>query len=220
MRYYTKKTSSLSIKKMKINKGFIVIITIILLFNTGLYFISKRILPALLLVSEERIKSDVTDIINDTSIDLYSKNFKYDEFINIEKDNNGKISMIRADTVKMNKLSSELITTCNKKLRNYGSIGVEVPIGYLTGNAMFHSLGPTINIKMENVGHMEANYDSVFESAGINQTRHKIYLNVKSKVKVILPFNDKEIEIVTAIPVAETIIVGEIPDAAINLKDN
>ncbi|SJU12243.1 sporulation protein YunB [Clostridioides difficile] len=50
-------------------------------------------------------------------------------------------------------------------------------------------------IRVEDVGNINANYESGFESAGINQTRHRIYLNVESKVRVILPFKTNEVEI-------------------------
>ena len=74
---------------------------------------------------------------------------------------------------------------------------------------MFYTLGPKITVKMQQVGNIETSYESIFESAGINQTRHKIYLNVKSKMRVIVPFHSDEIE-VTCIAVINRLFIGDI----------
>lgn len=66
---------------------------------------------------------------------------------------------------------------------------------------------------------MNVTYESKFESAGINQTRHKIYLKVEAKVRAVVPFQNKEIDVYCEIPVAETIIVGKIPSTAIDFSN-
>jgi sporulation protein YunB len=73
---------------------------------------------------------------------------------------------------------------------------------------------------MNPIGYIETKYESIFESAGINQTRHKIYVQVYVKLKVIIPTKNDEIEVKGEIPIAETIIVGKIPNTSINLDLN
>ena len=119
----------------------------------------------------------------------------------------------------LNKLSSEIAIRCNERLEELGAKGIEVPLGWMTDKSVYYNLGPKITIEMEPLGNIESSYESVFESAGINQTRHKIYLNVKAKIKIIIPMYTKELEVDAQIPLSETIIVGEIPDAAIQLND-
>ena len=70
---------------------------------------------------------------------------------------------------------------------------------------------------MQPIGYIETKYVSNFEGAGINQTRHRIFVEVKTKIRIILPSNNNEIEIIHQVPICETIIVGKIPDNAINL---
>ena len=57
---------------------------------------------------------------------------------------------------------------------------------------------------------------SGFEEAGINQTNHKLYLTVCSNVSVILPLENKVVDTQTQILIAESIIVGKIPDTYLN----
>ena len=72
-------------------------------------------------------------------------------------------------------------------------------------------------MKMEQIGNINTSYDSVFESAGINQVRHKIYLDIEVKMRLIVPLASKDIDLTCEIPVSETIIVGKIPDTSVNI---
>ena len=216
MKYYTKKPKMrFQIKHPKLILG---IIATCVLFNSILYFFDKNILPAVLTIGEEQLKREATEIINETALDIYSNQFDYSDMIIIEKDNDGNITMLRADTVKLNYLSSKLILASNDKFGKLQEMGLEVPLGYMTKNLVFYNLGPKVNIKMTQIGNITSSYESVFESAGINQTRHKIYLNVNMKMKIVVPLNSRDVEVACQIPVAETIIVGKIPNTAIELN--
>lgn len=216
MNYYTKKSKiRFQIKHPKI---IMVIIAIFVLFNSIMYFFNKNILPAVLSMGEENLRREATTIINETALEIYSKDFDYNNMIIIEKDNEGNITLLRADTVKLNYLSSKLILASNKKIGELEEVGMKIPLGYLTKNLVFYNLGPKINIKMNQIGNITSSYESIFESAGINQTRHKIYLNVNMKMRMIVPLNSKEVDIACQIPISETIIVGKIPNTAIELN--
>ena len=218
MKYYTKKPKFFF--RIKYPKFILVIIVIFFFFNSILYIFQKNILPTALLIREERLKKQATEIINETALDIYSNDFDYSKIIIIDKDNDGNITLLRADTVKLNYLSSKLVLSMNRKVDELEEIGIKIPLGYMTKNLIFYNLGPKINVKMNQVGNITSDYESIFESAGINQTRHKIYLNVHMKMRVVVPFNSEEVEITSQIPIAETIIVGKIPDTSINLNKN
>ena len=216
MKYYTKKSKMrFQIKHPKI---IMAIIAIFILFNSIMYFFNKNILPAALAIGEENLRREATSIINETALEIYSKDFDYNSMIIIEKDNEGNITLLRADTVKLNYLASKLILASNKKIDELEEVGMNIPLGYLTKNLVFYNLGPKINIKMNQIGNITSSYESVFESAGINQTRHKIYLNINMQMKMIVPLNSKSVDIVCQIPISETIIVGKIPNTAIELN--
>ncbi len=218
MKYYTKKSKiRFQIKHPKI---IMVIIAIFLLFNSILYIFDKNILPAALSIGEEKLRREATAIINETALDIYSKDFDYKDMIITEKDNEGNITILRADTVKLNYLSAKLVLASNNKIGELEEVGLKVPLGYMTKSLVFYNLGPKINVDMTQIGNITSSYESVFESAGINQTRHKIYLNVNMKMKLIVPLKSREVEIASQIPIAETIIVGKVPNTAIDLNKN
>ena len=224
MKYYTDKPKWVNRSKNKNRKNIkptsiLVIITIILVFNSCIYIVNKRMLPAILSAAEVTMKSEAVRIINEESVKVYSENFDYDDIIKIEKDEEGNIALIRSDTVMQNYLASQVVLNCDKRLTELGALGTKIPIGYLTNDILFSNIGPEITIKMKQVGNITTSYESIFESAGINQTRHKIYLNVSAKIRLIIPLKSKEVEICSQIPVSETIIVGKIPDTAISLGE-
>ncbi|BFK81830.1 sporulation protein YunB [Clostridium baratii] len=176
-------------------------------------------MPSVLNISETMMRAEAIKTINTVSVEVFDEKASKKDIVKIERDKNNKINSISADTILLNKLSSEIAIRCNERLEELGAKGIEVPLGWMTDKSVYYNLGPKITIEMEPLGNIESSYESVFESAGINQTRHKIYLNVKAKIKIIIPMYTKELEVDAQIPLSETIIVGEIPDAAIQLND-
>lgn len=221
MRYYTKRPKphgNMNFKQCKVPSNLIIVLIIIIAFNSIIYIFGKRILPIVLNIGESKIKSEAVKIMNEESVNVYSESFKYDDIMDIEKDADGNITMIRADTVKQNYLASQVVLKCDERFSELEDLGVKIPLGYLTNNVMFYNMGPKITVKMQQVGNITTSYESEFESAGINQTRHKIYLNLTSTIRVIVPFNSKEVEVTCQIPVSDTIIVGKIPETSINMN--
>lgn len=221
MRYYTKRSNThgnMKFKKSKLPSNLLIVLIIIIAFNFIIYIFGERILPIMLNIGEIKIKSEAIRIMNEESVNVYSENFKYDDIIDIEKDTDGNITMIRADTVKQNYLASQVVLKCDERLSELEDLGVKIPLGYLSNNVMFYNMGPKITVKMQQVGNITTSYESEFESAGINQTRHKIYLNLTTTMRVIVPFNSRDVEVTSQIPISDTIIVGKIPETAINMN--
>lgn len=205
-------------KKLHSKLFIFIIIAILFIFNLGIYFFNKVVFPSVLKVSETMIKAKSIETISETSMEFFNDEFKYDEMIIINRDNEGNINLIQANTVKLNYLTSRLSVECNKKLQSMEEVGMKVPLGWISKNSAFYKFGPKINVKIEPIGNMNVTYESKFESAGINQTRHTIYLKVESKIRIAVPFQNKEIDVLCEIPIAETIIIGKIPSTAIDFS--
>ncbi|NRX34582.1 sporulation protein YunB [Clostridium beijerinckii] len=165
-------------------------------------------------------KSQTLDIINKKSVDILSKDFKYDEMVKIEKDNQGNIILIQADTGKLNYIAAELSTECNKELSDMKNTAIKVPLGWMSDKSAFYNVGPKISVEIEPIGNISTSYESKFESAGINQTRHKIYLNVTAKIRLRLPLRNQDAEVSTQVPVSDTIIVGKTPNTTLGFPTN
>lgn len=214
MQYYTKR------KNHKYISVIVFIIFIIVIFDILIVFFDKRVMPQVTEIAIMMAKTQTLNIINEKSVTILSQDFKYDEMVKIEKDNQGNIILMQADTAKLNYIASKLSTECNAELSNMKNSEIKVPLGWMSDKSAFYSLGPKITVQIEPIGNIVTSYESKFESAGINQTRHKIYLNVDAKIKLKLPLKDQNTEVETQVPVSDTIIVGKIPNTTIGLPTN
>jgi sporulation protein YunB len=187
------------------------------LFNIFIYTLDRIITPTVIAVANAEMRAKSMEIIYATILDEYSKQFKYEDVINVEKDNGGNITLLKADTLKMNKIANDVALNSQKQLRSLGSQGIKIPIGFILQNNILAYIGPRVSVKMQPIGYIETKYQSEFESAGINQTRQKIYVQVYAKLKIIIPMKSDSIEVKSEVPIAETIIVGKVPDTSINL---
>lgn len=120
--------------------------------------------------------------------------------------------------IKMNELKAVIIQDVQSKLGGDSHKDVGVPIGTLLGSDFLHGRGPDIPLRLTLSGNINADFKSSFESAGINQTKHQIYLNIHTSVYSFIPGFATTTEVDTNFPVAETIIVGEVPQVVANLK--
>ncbi len=197
-----------SLKKVKIRFLIIIICTLIIFI---FYSINKNLSPAIIAVADSELRARTLDIINTNIQTIYDEEFKDIDLVSVEKDSNDKIVMVKADTVRLNTLATKISLKGQDELEKMGKVGFKIPLGYVSKISILSYLGPDIIVKMRPIGRVEVSYESVFESAGINQTRLKIYMNVKSTMQIILPFESRDLEVVNNVPVCETIIVGEIP---------
>ena len=180
-----------------------------------LYELNKAITPAISNIADEEIKRRTVDILNKTILKEYSDKFNYDEVIKIDKDSEGNIIMLRADTLKMNQIACEVAIRAQEELKESGSINIKIPVGYIFKNNIISNMGPKVTVKAQPLESIDTEYSSKFQSEGVNQTKHSIYINVKTNVRVIFPMSVSKLEVKTQVPLAETIIVGKVPNTAL-----
>lgn len=206
-----------SSKKVKFT---IVIFLIMTSLITFVYTLDKVIMPTVKLVADAQMRAEVTSTINKTIFEEYSKNFNYNDIIKFDKDNDGNIIMMTADTLKLSEIATLTVLKAQEELELKSQVDIKVPMGYVTKNNILARFGPDVKIRMRPIGHITTRYISEFEDAGINQTRHKIYIETTTKVKMIMAVSSGELEIVNQIPIVETIIVGRVPNTAVQMDLN
>lgn len=185
---------------------------------TFVYTLDDVIMPRVTVTCDATMRAKVTELMNKTILDEYSKKFNYDEIMVTEKDSEGNITMMTADTLKLNEIATSTVLKAQAALEKIDKVDVKIPIGHITKNNLLANYGPKVTVKVHPIGSITTKYISQFDSAGINQTRHTIYVEATTKVKLILPFQSSELEVVNQIPIVETIIVGKVPNTAIQLN--
>lgn len=185
----------------------IIIFTSIALFEIRL----KPIVQQMAVASAERI---ATRAINDAIYDEMNKeNIKYENLITLEKDANGKISALRTNVVEINSLKSHLPVVILDKLGKIEQTEINIPIGTIINGELLSGRGMRVNVRLIPVGSVTTDITNVFTGAGINQTRHQVMLTIHATVSLVMPIAAISADIHTSICIAETVIVGEVPDA-------
>lgn len=152
-----------------------------------------------------------TEAIHGAVLEKIAADAKYSDLIRIDKDNQGKVTLMRANLQQVNRLASEATLIVQETLKNLQKQEIRFPIAQVLGIRLIAAYGPTIRLRLIPVGTVQVKPLESFEGAGINQTRHRIFLNVVSSVSVIVPFIKANVKVETRVPIADTIIVGEVP---------
>lgn len=161
---------------------------------------------------ELKSKALATRAMNSAIADVVINSIVYEDLVNIITDELGNISMIQANSLEINNLSKDLAQTTEIKIEEYGRNGVGIPIGSFTGIPLFVGRGPKLKLKVNPIGAVNCSFLSRFETAGINQTNHKIYLEISADVGVVLPLLSSKYNITREVLISESIIVGQVPE--------
>lgn len=204
--WYVRKRNSWKIRIIALLITFFLILTIIMTYA------ERIVVPYLAEISELKTKALITKLVGKVVSSELDNSIKYEDIIILDKDNDSHVTSIQTNIVKMNRLSAEISSKIQGELSTLQKDTLSIPIGVLSGNQLFESVGPDFYIKIQPYGNVETDFKSEFSSAGVNQTRHAIYIQVKINVGLIAPLMNKKIDFITNIPVAETIIVGNVPN--------
>lgn len=162
-------------------------------------------------------KSIATIICNEQATNVM-ENYKYEDLAVTIKDDNGKIQMIKLNIIPVNEIISDVALKIQKELNNVESADFGIRLGSFSGIKLLSGFGPYIKVRMSTIGTVETELKSEFKTAGINQTIHQIYLDIKCNVSILTPFNSTTEEIRNQVLIAESIIVGDIPSSYYNFN--
>ena len=173
-------------------------------------------------LATEMALSDASDIITaavNTTIQakMSEGDFDYDHFVALEKDNNGNISAITTNMTRINHLSSEILKDVIKAADN-GRLDIRIPVGNLLGSNLLLGKGPEVPVDIIMLTSSRTEYRNVLETASINQTKHQILLRVIVDVDVLVPWETVSTQVECDVLIAETVIVGTVPDTYLNLE--
>ncbi len=177
--------------------------------------------PILTSLATARVANTVTHIVtaavNET---VYDGDVDYDRLISLEKDAEGRIVALKSNMAEFNRLQSELLVGVLERLGEVDTRELSIPVGTLTGSPLLAGRGPAIKVKLQSVGAPSARFENDFADAGINQTRHRILLIVDVSVGILLPGFSTGTRVSNEFNIAETVIVGSVPDSYTYFQSN
>ena len=169
-------------------------------------------------LTEELALAKITDVASNVINQVVSRqieegNVRYDDLVQLERDNNGNITALTTNMQEMNRLKTQLLTILDDDIYDISGDEIGIPLGNLTGIQLLSGRGGTIPVKIVAVSSSDANFRGEFADAGINQTIHRIMMDVSLDLIVLLPSGTVTDHVSTEVCVAETVLLGQVPQS-------
>lgn len=200
-------------KNNKRGKKKIVFIIVIILVEI---LVAKRIIDSINPIIDSQCTSQARNIaiaITNRQSAIVMENYKYEDLVTIVKDSSGKIQLIKLNIVPVNEITSDVTLRIQDDINNTDYAHISVRLGALSGVKLLSGIGPKMKVKISCDGNVETAIKSTLKTAGINQTLHQVFIEIACEVNILTPYNNVSETIYNQILIAESIIMGEIPNS-------
>ena len=170
-----------------------------------------NITGVLVSVAEGEMRANAATAVNEAVLASLS-GAQYDDLVRVEQDPDGKIRALTSNASAINRIARETAYAAQALLAQMCDGGVDIPLGAFTGIEAWAGFGPEIHMEIIPVAEVACRFVSGFESAGINQTKHSVYLEVVCEMSVVMPAKTHRFSAISQVLISESILVGEVPN--------
>lgn len=168
-------------------------------------------------IAETRATRIATQAINNVINNRVSLTVDPKTLVNITLDEHGRVVLIQPNTMEFNRLAADTTMKVQNALEEIAEEKITIPIGQVLGSQMLASMGPKITVTIIPVGTVQVKVVDKFEQAGINQTRHMVYLAATTQIRIVVPLVSQSVSVNTQVPIAEYVVVGEVPNTYVQI---
>ena len=189
------------------------LVLLLVIAVAGLAVFRIRYHDAIRSLAETQVRNSTSDLIND-AIDkqIETGNMQYDRIVYFEKDLDGRITALKTNMSEVNRLKTDILNLINDEILALDTSDIGIPLGSLLLPEMFSGRGPGIPVHILSIRNSDASFKSYFTEAGINQTLQQLTMDVSVDVSVLVLGKTESFTVSSQVVVAETIIVGQVPD--------
>ncbi len=180
--------------------------------------LSANMRPAMIALAEARIRSVATRAMNEAILNGMQDSESFTKLLDVRTDENG-VYLIKTDTRLMNLIAAECTKDAQERITKMGEQGVTVPFGTITGISFLSGRGPYFKVVFTPIGSVISEFRSETSTSGINQTLYRIYLTLTASVRLVLPGVSQGISVSYEAAIAESIIVGDVPQVYTNVAN-
>lgn len=185
-----------------------------------IFLLMERNLEAVILdMASARAEAMAVEYIHEAVRDVMEDTVTYEDMMNVQTDGQGRVTMLQANAVRMNELATVTALEAQSKLESAESQSIAIPLGAALGVPFLSAMGPRVQVRIVPVSAVSAAFSTEFESAGINQTRHKIYLSLRTTVRLVIPSGARQVSLSSQVLIAESIIVGDVPQSYVQVPE-
>lgn len=204
--------------RKKRNRRRLALVLFLLLLLGAALSLRYRYLPFLQEAARTRVINAASDRINDAiNAQIESGAVNYENIVCLEKNTRGEVTAVRTNMAQVNRLKAETLALLSEQLLELDTEELSIPLGSIVMPGLFAGKGLRIPVRVTALSTTDADFYSEFSSAGINQTLQRILLEVKICMSVQTPMGTERADVASQIVVAETIIVGSVPQSYFQL---
>jgi len=209
--YYRKHRSEPHVRSVRWLLLGVLVVGVIITINALVHPIVEN-----MLVNQSRIAFN--DAVNRAVNNTIGEEMSASDFVMLTSDDSGRITSIQTNSLAVNDFRASLGTELAKELNGYSNGMIEIPIGTLSGIDFLMGCGPTVKLRLIQKGSITTDLISSFTSAGINQTCHTVNCVIDAEYYAIIPGIRIPVSLSSNVMIAQSIIVGEIPDSFTNVN--
>jgi sporulation protein YunB len=202
-------------KNFKKNRAKNTIYIILVMIFLIIVFFIKAAYPVFVATCENSASSVAVSILN-KEVNEVMLQYNYNDLVNIQKDDSGSVSYIEARIMPINEIVAKITNNIQEELDKTSMISVKINFGSVSGISALSAVSPNFNVALERAGSIEADIKSEFSAVGINQTLHRIYLDLECTIGILTPFETLNKTVSSQVLLTETVIVGSVPDTYYN----
>ena len=189
----------------------------LLLMAAGLFLLRDKYDPVIRALAQTQVKNTASELINDAvARQIRLGQIRYDRIVYFEKDLNGRITALKTNIGELNRLKTETLDLINDEVLAAEESSLGIPLGSLLLPELLAGKGPRIPIRILAIRNSDADFLSDFTEAGINQTRHRLNMEVRLDVTVLILGRTDAFTVTSQVVAAETVIVGQVPQTFLN----
>lgn len=208
------------VKKKTVIKAIIILSVIGFTFVGLISYLDNSVFSAMTTLAEAKVNAAAIQAMNDSILTSLSEGVDYATFTEAIT-NDQKIYMVTANPNALNQLAATCANLAQEKLSEKSKIGIKIPLGTLSGIAIFSGRGPDITIKFNPASSVKARFTSELTSSGINQSLYRVKIILSSKMYIVMPAHSKNVDVSCEAVIAENVIIGDVPQVYTNVpKDD
>lgn len=203
-------------KRIKIKSKYKILFTIILIVTSVIILLNQVIYPLFSKKCIYKAKVLVTQISNQET-EKIMENYTYKDLVHIEEDTEGNVTFLESNVVAINQIKSSIVNRIQNRFLEMKQTTIGIKVGALTGSRLFSNVGPKIEIQVIPSGTISSSLETEFYAVGVNQSIHRIYLDINCSVNILSPFESVSQSIENKILLSESVIVGNTPENYYNI---
>ena len=206
-------------RKRKRGRRILVLCVLLAMLAGGYAAFYAGLIPNVMMQGEALVSNQALGIMNGAVKEILAGQNMQAQFIRVEKDAENRIAMLSMDTMAINEIANRCAIAAKDRIEAYTESSVKIPLGNILGSRLFSGKGPKVRVRIQQAGTATAGFYTEFETAGINQTRYKIFIVLQTKIRMICGATSKLVEVKTEVLVSEAVIIGTVPETYANVAD-